>query len=87
MLAFEFDDLLFALKYKSPAFEPLFQFPPTLSTRQPVFELTFTTHNHRCDAQTVPKFYLIYRVPPGFALARSRAPVARCAGGCGPQTP
>ena len=29
MFEFEFDDELFALKYNKPAFEPLFQLPPT----------------------------------------------------------
>ena len=29
MLVFEFDDELLALKYSKPAFEPLFQLPPT----------------------------------------------------------
>lgn len=35
MFEFEFDDVLFALKYNKPAFEPLFQLPPTLSTCHP----------------------------------------------------
>lgn len=35
MFEFEFDDVLFALKYSKPAFEPLFQLPPTLSTCHP----------------------------------------------------
>ena len=53
MFEFEFDDVLFALKYSKPAFEPLFQSPPTLSTRHPEDELAsgaVTLH----DAQTVP---------------------------------
>lgn len=29
MFEFESDDVLFALKYSKPAFEPLFQLPPT----------------------------------------------------------
>ncbi len=35
MFEFEFDESLFALKYHQPQFEPLFQLPPTWSTRQP----------------------------------------------------
>lgn len=35
MFEFEFDDVLFALKYSKPAFEPLFQLPPTWSTCHP----------------------------------------------------
>ena len=35
MFEFEFDEALFALKYKRPAFEPLFQLPPTYRTCQP----------------------------------------------------
>lgn len=53
MFEFEFDDVLFALKYSKPAFEPLFQLPPTLSTCHPEDELAsgaVTLH----DAQTVP---------------------------------
>ena len=53
MFEFEFDDVLFALKYNKPAFEPLFQLPPTSSTCHPEDELAsgaVTLH----DAQTVP---------------------------------
>ena len=35
MFEFEFDEALFALKYKRPAYEPLFQLPPTYRTCQP----------------------------------------------------
>ena len=47
MFEFEFDEALFALKYKRPAFEPLFQLPPTYKTcsttrRQSLFRLKFT---------------------------------------------
>ena len=38
MLAYELDDPLFAMKHKSPAFEPSFQLPPTYRTHQPVRE-------------------------------------------------
>ena len=61
MLEFEFDDVLFALKYSKPAFEPLFQLPPTLSTCHPEDELAsgaVTLH----DAQTVPEFVLSLRI-------------------------
>ena len=50
---FEFDEVLFALKYNSPAFEPLFQLPPTYRTCQPEeFELTstHTTSVRRADS-------------------------------------
>lgn len=40
MLVFEFDDVLFALKYSRPALEPLFQLPPTIKTCQPDEEYT-----------------------------------------------
>lgn len=53
MFEFEFDDVLFALKYSKPAFEPLFQLPLTLSTCHPEDESApgaVTPH----DAQTVP---------------------------------
>lgn len=33
MFEFEFDEVLFALKYNRPAFVPLFQLPPTYNTR------------------------------------------------------
>ena len=33
MFEFEFEEVLFALKYNRPAFEPLFQLPPTYNTR------------------------------------------------------
>ena len=32
MFAFAFDAELFPFKYQKPAFEPLFQFPPTYKT-------------------------------------------------------
>lgn len=53
MYEYEPDDVPFALKYSKPAFEPLFQLPPTLSTSHPEDELAsgaVTLH----DAQTVP---------------------------------
>ena len=49
----ELDDALPAPKHSKPAFEPLFQLPPTLSTCHPEDELAsgaVTLH----DAQTVP---------------------------------
>lgn len=33
MFEFEFDEVLFALKYNRPAFAPLLQLPPTYNTR------------------------------------------------------
>ena len=53
MLEFEFDEVLFALKYNRPALVPLFQLPPTYSTCQPDEEFTPNATPLR-DAQTVP---------------------------------
>ena len=40
MLVFEFDEVLFALKYNRPALVPLDQLPPTYKTCQPDEEFT-----------------------------------------------
>lgn len=50
MFEFEFDEVLFALKYKRPAFVPLFQLPPTYNTRsatrrQSLLRLNYTLQN------------------------------------------
>ena len=74
MLEFEYDDVLFALKYSKPAFEPLFQLPPTLSTCHPEDELAsgaVTLH----DAQTVPYFVTLLKT------------ALQSAGGCDPRSP
>lgn len=75
MFEFEFDDELLALKYSKPAFEPLFQLPPTLSTCHPEDELAsgaVTLH----DAQTVP--YFVTLLKNRFAKRRGlRPPVPR----------
>ena len=53
MFEFEFDEALFALNWKRPAFEALFQLPPTMRIRQPVFELTAGIESTSA-AQTIP---------------------------------
>lgn len=50
MFEFEFDEVLFALKYNRPAFVPLFQLPPTYNTRsatrrQSLLRLNYTLQN------------------------------------------
>lgn len=50
MFEFEFDEVLFALKYNRPAFAPLFQLPPTYNTRsatrrQSLLRLNYTLQN------------------------------------------
>ena len=57
MFEFEFDEVLFALKYNRPAFVPLFQLPPTYNTRsatrrQSLFRLNF--HFAKCRGLRPP---------------------------------
>ena len=73
MFEFEFDEVLFALKYNRPAFEPLFQLPPTYNTcsatrRQSLFRLNYTLQNAGgCDPRS-PR-----RGLRGYASHRRRA--------------
>lgn len=72
MFEFEFDEALFALKYKRPAFEPLFQLPPTYRTCQPEDEFALEA-KRTATAQTVPFSFKIYAL--------------QSAGGCDPRSP
>ena len=73
MFEFEFDEVLFALKYNRPAFVPLFQLPPTYNTRsatrrQSLLRLNYTLQNAGgCDPRT-PR-----RGLRGYASHRRRA--------------
>ena len=72
MLVFEFDEVLFALKYNRPALVPLFQLPPTYRTRQPDEEFT-PNAQRRSATRRQSLFRLNYTL--------------QNAGGCDPRTP
>lgn len=72
MFEFEFDEVLFALKYNRPAFVPLFQLPPTYKTCQPDEE--YTSNAQRRPATRRQSLLIkIY--------------ASQNAGGCDPQSP
>lgn len=67
MFEFEFEEVLFALKYKRPAFEPLFQLPPTYRTCQPEDEFAQKPSSPRQRRQSLIHLKFTLCKAPGVA--------------------
>lgn len=67
MFEFEFDEALFALKYKRPAFEPSFQLPPTYRTCQPEDEFAQKSSSPRQRRQSLIHLKFTLCKAPGVA--------------------